>query len=537
MGEKSKKNQSVIKYAGLMSAGTFSSRVLGYIRDLIVASQFDNTIKDVFAVAFKLPNQFRRLFGEGALAVSFIPVFIEQLQPRGQITEEQALEDANNLKNAVFSILSVIVGVLTALGLIFMEPLLRLLLSDDGFMSVPGKFELAVNMARIMFFYMFLVINFAFFSSVLNAFKSFFTPAVAPAVFNLAFILVSLIPNELVAFKGQQLAYAVVVGGMAQLLVVTLALHKMGHLPRFYWNPAYKNVSKVFRNMVPGLIGMGVLQIMSLVNVNFASRLEEGTLGYIYFADRILELPQSLLAISLGTALLPTLSEAWAKNDVITMKQTGVKQIGVLWFLALPSAVGMYVLAKPIVEVLFMYGSFNEADAAMTAQIIHIYAFLFLIMSTHKVLVPNFYAMKNTWTPALTSAIGLIIHIVLAPMLMAKYGLDGLIYSMVAAAGSNLFILMLFYHYFLGSFPYLALIKKVLHYLPGLTGLAMVVVFAHPFVKAKSLPMLGGTMGNIFSLFSVIGLAGAIYFIIGFLVKNPECEQVFALIRRKLLKR
>ncbi|MEK6555511.1 MAG: murein biosynthesis integral membrane protein MurJ, partial [Bdellovibrionota bacterium] len=306
---------SILKSAAAMSFGTLLSRILGMIRDMVIAAYFSLTVKDAFVVAFRLPNLFRRLLGEGSLAASFIPIFVEYLTlKKGMDANDPGTQDrARELANAVFTLLIIITGVLTALGLIFMEPVMKLLVSGDEYQNVPGKLEVTVQLSRIMFGFVFLVTLYAFLMSILNVYKKFFVPAVAPAVFNLLCIIFSVLPPF--EFIGDQLAWGVLAGGVAQLIMVVLPLMKMGEMPSITWHLGSRGVQMFFRNLLPSLLGMSVLQLMTLFNTNFASRLPEGSHSYIYFADRLLEFPLSLLSVSLGVALLPTLSSLWAQGE------------------------------------------------------------------------------------------------------------------------------------------------------------------------------------------------------------------------------
>lgn len=526
---KTKENQSVIRAAGAMSLGTLSSRILGFVRDMVLAAYFSNTTRDAFIVAFRLPNLFRRLLGEGALSVSFIPVYIEQMTIREGESPEEAKLRSGQVKAGIFSLLFTVALILTGLGLSFMDSIVGLLVSGEGFMSIPGKYELTVDLARWMFGYLFLVTLYAFGMSILNAHKKFFLPALAPAFFNLSFIVFSLLPNKWFQFTGQQVAIGVIVGGVIQVLMVVYPLWKKDLLPRFKWNFS-PEVKTILVNMIPGLIGMGVLQLMAIVNVNFASRLGEGTHSYIYFADRILELPQSLLAISLGAALLPTLSEKWARGHVVQMRQTAESHIKILLFLALPCAVGMYTIAQPIVEVLFERGSFTSVDSVNTALIIQCYSLLLISSGVYKVVVPNFYAIKNTWIPAATTACGLVLHVVLAGFLMDMWGIQGLVLSMIAASVLNLTLILTIYTFKFGALNWASLVIDNIKLVPALGVMSLITIYFYPWLITNG----EGAFFRVIALFLTIGLSVVVYFGVGVLFKNPECQKVLSIFKRRL---
>lgn len=524
--EKNKKNQSVIRSAAAMSLGTLSSRILGMVRDMALAAFFSRTATDAYLVAFRLPNMFRRLLGEGALSVSFIPVYIDQLVKKEGETDEQVRERARLLSSGLFSLLVWVASLLTVLGIVFMEPLIGFLVSGKGYASIPGKIEITILLGRWMFAYLFLVTQYAFFMSILNAHKKFLLPALAPAFFNLTFIIFTLLPKEWGRVEGETLAFGVLSGGLIQVAFVFFPLLKMGYLPKFRWRWKVGGIGLILRNMVPGLIGMGILQLMGLLNLNFASRLSEGTHTYIYLADRILEFPQSILAISLGAALLPTLSEFWSNKNKDKMLEVGQKHMRVLLFLALPSALGMYILALPIVQVLFMRGSFTAEDAVQTAQVIEVYSVLLIFLGIHKVTVPNFYAIKNTWLPAVTSSVGLLVHAILAPILLEGFGLQGLIYSMVVAAAINLTLLLASYRLMIGALNVVRLFKSAAHTLPGLIAMGGLVQLSYQFLEMIHIPLFGESIARALALVVSVAAGVVIYFAINIGFRHEVAKEV-----------
>lgn len=508
-----------------MSMGTLASRILGMARDMVLASLFSKTATDAFVVAFRLPNMFRRLLGEGSLSVSFIPVYVEKR------TQDEA--KAKPLANAVFTLLNVVTSSLTVLGIVFMPKVLQVLVSGKGFVSIPGKLELTILLARIMFVYLFLVTNFAYFMAILNAHKKFFIAAFAPALFNFVFIAFAFLPKQWAPYEGWFAAWGVVAGGVTQFLLVAHALMKLGWLPRLCWNFKVDGFKAILLNMVPGMLGLGILQLMSIVNIVFASRLPEGTHSYIYWADRIFELPQSLFAISLGTALLPTLSELWSEGRAEKMRSVGQKGVRLLLFLALPSAVGLYVLAQPIIELIYLRGNFNVRDATQTAEVLQLYCYLLVASSFVKVLVPSFYAIKNTWVPALISAICLLFHVILANFLTNIFGLQGLVGSTVATGFLNMILLLACYFYFVGSFDFKILFESVLRMTPALVAMGLFCHYFYQFTHGSLNNWLPGVWSNAIVVVVCIVIASFIYFYICDLFKVPEFEPISSRLKRK----
>lgn len=410
-----------------MAGGTLTSRVLGLFRDMALAALFDRAVTDAWSAAFRLPNLFRRLFGEGALSVSFIPVFIDaQAQDLSGVR-------GRNLLNAIYTLLLIVLGVFTLWGLGSMEPLLKLLLDDSYLLNIE-KWNMTVRMAQIMFGFVFFVCSYAYFMAVLNALGSFGLPAVAPALLNISMLVFTFMPSAWFPQVGDGLAWGVLVGGVLQAALLWWVLREKDFLPRFTLHLWSADVRRVLKNMVPGLLGAGLLQLATLVNLHFASGLGEGALSYVYWADRLLELPLSLVAVSIGAALLPTLSELAQKKETSQFQSVLQDHFLMNLFLAWPAAVGLFFLAEPIVEVLFYRGHFTVTDVLATSGVLKVYAGSLLMVSSVRVLIPAYYATKNTWVPAMTSILGLTLHIGMAPLWIEVLGLQGLVMSGLVAS-------------------------------------------------------------------------------------------------------
>lgn len=501
--------KKVVHQALRMAFGTFASRILGLLRDMALAALFSRTVTDAWTAAFRLPNLFRRLFGEGSLAVSFIPVYVEA---RGESRDR-----AQALANGFYTLLLVFLALLTGLGLLCAEPLMRLLLSAE---YGAEKLELTVRLARIMLGFVFFVTTYAYFMGILNALGSFALPALAPTLFNVSMIVSTLLPGRLFSGEGDGLAWGVLVGGALQALILVPPLVKLGALPRLRWQGLSADIRHVLRNLGPGLLGLGLLQFTTLVNLKYASGLGEGAISYIYWADRLLELPLSLISVSLGTALLPTLSLLWSQGQKEQMSKTAETYLRLNLFIALPASLGLYFLALPIVEVLFMRGRFSGVDAEATAAVLRVYAGLLLATSGVRVLVPAYYATKNTWFPALASGASLLLHVVLAPVLMQLWGLEGLVLSATGTATLNLALLLGFYPRWIGAFDYASLLTQGGRFVFAGIGMA-VVLQMHPFLTA-----LLGTEGVARALslaLTILAGAGA-YFALSFLLQVEELQ-------------
>lgn len=513
-------NRGIGKSALWVGLGTFLSRILGFIRDMTMAAYFSRTVTDAWIAAFRLPNLFRRILGEGALSVSFIPVFVELIRPGSQVSSE--VDPAKRLVSAVFTLLLAVTLVLTVLGIIFAEPIINLMVGGQGFTSIPGKMEMTIHFARIMFIYVLLVCLYAYFMAVLNSLKKFWLPAFAPALWNISMIGAGLIPIAGWRESGEVLAWAVVLGGVLQLGVLIPALIKEGYFPKIVFDFSSPHLKQVFKGFGPSMIGLSIMQVTIIVNTYLASHLPEGANSWIFWADRLLELPLSLFAVSLGTALLPTLAGLWAMGKKEEFSKTASYYLRAVLFLAIPAAVGTFVLAHPIVELLFERGRFTANDTAMTAMVLKVYSLSIITASGVRVLAPCFYAVKNTVYPMFCSLVALVAHILIASWAVKEYGLQGLVGSTAISAALNLMLLLLGYSRLIGPFEYRQLLTGVSRF--AFLGILMVIVLLE-------YPILRDSMGDHFfarlaSLFIMIGSGAAVYLGTAAILKFQEVAPV-----------
>jgi putative peptidoglycan lipid II flippase len=505
------KSPSIIGSAAAMSVATLSSRILGMLRDMVIAAFFTRMVSDAFVVAFRLPNLFRRILGEGSLSASFVPLYIENLNRNP--------EEAKAFSNAVFSMLAALTATLSVLGTIYMPWVMSHLVSGDGYMQVDGKYELTVFLARIMFSYLFLVTTYAFFMSIANAHKVFFIPALAPAAFNLVEIVFAFMPEW--KMHGDQLAWGVIAGGFIQMTMAAWPLRKLRVLPRWSVRWSGPNVSAFFRTVLPSMLGMSVAQLLGLLNVNFASRLEQGTHSYIYFADRLLEFPQSLLSVSLGVALLPTLSELWVRGEKTQFLQTTQRHIRLLLVMSLPAAVGLFILAEPIVRVIFGRGQFSPHDVSQTAQVVSIYALILM-----------------TWLPAANSVFCLCLHYFVADWATTQYGLQGLVAATAFTGALNLLILIISFRIIFGELGVFSFMRAFIWLVPSLVCMGAFAYYVES-VTRESLqrifsisPMAAGVVALGLAILAAI----SVFISINRAVRHPEANELINMIQRRIKK-
>ncbi len=508
-----------------MAFGTLTSRVLGQLRESLLAAYFDRRVTDAWAAAFRLPNMFRRLLGEGSLSVSFIPVFVD--------SKIDSQVRAQNLVNSVYTFLLMVLGCLTAFGVLHPEPLLRAVL-DPIYIADVEKYLLTLRLTKIMFGFIFFISSYAFAMGILNALGQFALPAAAPTLWNLCMIISTILPQSWFSHSGDQLAWGVLIGGAIQALILIPSLMKSGYFPKISFDYKNPDFIRVMKNMGPGLIGMGLLQFTTIVNLRFASSLKEGTISYINYVDRLIELPLSLISVSLGTALLPVLAGYLARSDHGKFIQTIQKYLELNLLLTMAAAAGLFSLAEPFVQLIFGHGHFNTPENILTtARILQTYCWIMIFTSGVRVLTPAFYAVKNTWFPAIVSALSLCLHLILAPILLARYDVQGLMLSTISSATLNLILLLIFFPKFvLPGFHYAEFFKNVskffaMAFLTG--GVARVFYLLEPFFQF-------GFFGLLLNLMISVGLALVTFILVGRILQVRLIEEVIEKIRSRLLR-
>jgi len=374
-----------------ISGFTFVSRVLGYVRDFVIARAFGAGLyTDAFFVAFRIPNLLRRLFAEGAFSQAFVPVLAEH-KNRGTPEETRSLIDG------VSTVLFVSLALAAALG-VALSPVI-VYLSAPGFAADPGKYQLTVLMLRICFPYIAFISLVALAAGILNTWNRFAVPAITPALLNVCFIVAALGFADHFDPPVLALAWAVFAGGALQLAFQIPFLARLGLLPRWRLDFSHPGVRRVLKLMAPAVFGVSVAQISLLINTIFASFLPTGSVSWLYYADRLMEFPAGMLGVALGTILLPSLSKYHAGGEEAEYSRLLDWGLRLTFLLALPCAAALAVIALPLVTALFQYGRFSSADAFLTRDALAAYSVGLLGMILVKILAPGFYARQNIRTP------------------------------------------------------------------------------------------------------------------------------------------
>ncbi|GAA4504210.1 murein biosynthesis integral membrane protein MurJ [Gluconacetobacter tumulicola] len=397
---------------GFLTVGgwTMLSRVLGLVRDQLLAAFLGaGPIQDAYQVAFRLPNMFRQLFGEGALNTAFVPLFSAMLTTDGT-------EKARRFASETFSVLLTWLTLIAVLGEIFMPQVVSVIAA--GFPMDGDRYHMAVSLSRITFPYLVLICAAALVSGVLNGLHRFGVAAAAYVSFNVVGIAAILLLPPLTGDVGKAAAWGVTASGVAQLGLLLLAVRRAGFRLMLMPPRLTARIHTLIRRMAIGCLGSGISQINLLVDTIIASYLPAGSVSFIYFADRINQLPLGVLGAAAGTTLLPVLSRHVAAKDHDGAHSAQNRAIDYAMVLTLPAALGMIVLAHPIIATLFQHGAFTPRDAMLSAQSLRAFAIGLPAFVLIKVLAPGFFARGDTATPVRIGLFTLTLNFVLNLLLM-----------------------------------------------------------------------------------------------------------------------
>lgn len=382
---------NLLRALATVSSMTLLSRILGFVRDFVIARSFGAGLAtDAFFVAFRLPNLLRRLFAEGAFSQAFVPILAEYKNRRGEAETHQLVNRVATLLGAIVLLVSVL-GILAAPLIIYV--------SAPGYAADADKFALTVSLTRITFPYILFMSLVALCGAVLNTWSRFTIPAFTPVLLNLSLIGMALLAAPWFATPVLALGWGVFLGGVLQLALQLRPLARIGLLPRLEWRPSDPGVRRILKLMAPALLGVSVSQISLLINTIFASFLPEGSVSWLYYADRLMEFPAGMLGVALGTILLPSLSKLHADEKPEEFSALLDWGLRLTLMLTLPAALALAVLAIPLISTLFMHGAFSAEAVLATRSALVAYSVGLAGLILVKVLAPGFYARQDIRTP------------------------------------------------------------------------------------------------------------------------------------------
>jgi len=428
-------DRELIPRSGLMRSGlivsamTMLSRVMGLARDVVVAALLGaGDGADAFFVAFKIPNFLRRLFAEGAFNQAFVPVLSEYSTQRNR-------QEIRELLNAVAGSLTAILALITALAMLGAPWLIWLF--APGFGRDPEKLAMTADMLRLTFPYLLLISLTAFAGSVLNTWNRFAVPAFTPVLLNLSLIGAALLLTPLMKEPAMALAWGVLIAGVAQLVFQVPFLLRLGLMPTPWPNLAHEGVRRILRLMGPALFGVSVSQINLLLDTVLASLLAAGSVSWLYYSDRLVELPLGVFGVAIGTVILPALSKRHADQSSAHFAVMLDWAIRMVLLLGLPAALALVVLAEPLLITLFHYGAMTDTDIQMAAMSLRAYAVGLVAFMLIKVLAPGFFARQNTKTPVKVGIFAMVANMVFNLILIWPLAHAGLALATALSAFLN----------------------------------------------------------------------------------------------------
>lgn len=530
----------IARAAGLMSIATFISRILGYVKDMILARYFGATgSADVFFVAFRIPNLLRELFAEGSMSSAFIPVVTDYQTKHGR-------DEANRLVSSTFIFILIFVGIICALGIIFAPAIVSAI--APGFLKEPEKFSNTVLLTRIMFPFLLFISLAALTMGALNTRGVFFIPALAPATLNIVVIISVLalsmqFTNPIVA-----VAIGVTAGGLVQFLIQMPSFFRQGYSIRMrnaecgmrnienelrtrFWHPGLKRIGLL---IIPSTAGLAVAQINIFVSTILASYLAEGSITYLYYSMRLIQFPIGIFGVAMGMAVLPALSEHSAKGEMEKVKEDFSFALRLLFFITVPAMIGLIALNVPIVSTLFQRGKFGYAATIGTSDALMFYSLGIWAIVGVRVIAATFYSMQDTKTPVKMAAAAMLINILLSFLLMKPMKHNGLAFANAIASGCNFILLFYFLREKLGGVG----TKRIVSSFGKTLAASLIMGISGWFiVRSEIWTMSGYGLKKAVYLGSAIIICGVIYMLLSYLLKNEEMGYIIKRVKEKLRRK
>ncbi|MBI4615690.1 MAG: murein biosynthesis integral membrane protein MurJ [Planctomycetes bacterium] len=510
--------------AGLVSLFTLASRICGFVRDMAMAAVFHVALLDIFFLAFTIPNLFRRLFGEGALTAAFVPVYSDYIENRGEA-------EARRLVDAVTTILTVILALLAVAGIAICGLLL--------FASPTPEGRLALLLTQGMLPYLLLVCLSAFFSAALQTHRRFLVPALAPVLFNVVWI--GTLGGIVLAGKGDSeeglfvLAGAVLGAGVLQVAILLPSLAARGALPRPRWEPRHDGVLRVAHAMAPVALGLAVFEVNVLADRLIAWWLvpDRGAITVLYLANRLIQFPLALVAVAIGTAVFPDLARFAARGASEEQSRTIGEAMRVTLFLDLPAAVGLAVLARPMIVTLFGRGEFDPSSVGRTAVVLACYAAGLWCFSSVVLLTRSFHARGDTRTPFRTSFAAVAANLALNLALVRPFAEAGLAAATTLSSFLNLVLLVRADRASPSRLPLVEVARSLARsaaYAAAMGGALALPALAFPWEVAGELARAGALLAS-------IAAGGIVYFGAAALFRSPELARMMARLRSRRARR
>lgn len=515
----------IARAAGILGSATMLSRIMGMVRDMVVSRLFGaGMATDAFFAAFQIPNMLRRFFAEGALTSAFVPTFASALTKQGD-------EKARELANTCFTLLTIVMAIITLAGILFSPLIVSLMF--PGFKVEPGKFALTVLLNRLMFPYIFFISLVALCMGILNTLRHFLTPAISTVFLNISMIIAALSLRGYFEAPITALAVGVLIGGCIQLIMQLPVLWSKGFkiIPNFNFStPEIRSIAML---MLPATFGVGVYYLNITVSAILASLLPQGSVSYLYYAQRLFEFPQGIFTVSVAQAVLPSMSRQAADGDMGGMKETISFGVRLMLFITIPAMAGLMVCSTPIFSLIFMGGAFDYDTVVNSASALLYYSLGLSFVALTRVLAPVFYALKDTKTPVYTALIAFIINLCLSLVLMGPLKHGGLALATTLSAFCNMLMLLWLLRRKIGTIGGTRIIVTAMKSCVASLPMAAAVWYGCSAIDWSQAghKVLKGTVLGASILCGVI-----IYTIAVKLLRSEEALDAFTLFRRKFRK-
>lgn len=512
----------IAKAAGVMSAATFISRVLGYIRDMIFAFYFGATgVSDTFFAAFRIPNLLRELFAEGSMSAAFIPVLTEYRQKQGE-------EEASRLVKITFTFILVVVGLVCVLGVLFSPTIVTVI--APGFLGSAEKFSLTVLLTRIMFPFLLFISLAALVMGALNTKKVFFIPALAPAMLNITLIMSIILFESKSKQPITAAAIGVLAGGFVQFAFQLPSFFKNRYSLGFDTDFGHPGIKKMSILLIPATLALSVSQINIVVSNILASFLPSGSITYLFYSMRLIQFPIGIFGVAMGTAILPTLSEHAVKGNLDLLREDFSFALRLLFFISIPSMAGLIALREPIVNLLFQRGQFNYSATRGTAEALLFYSIGIWSVVGVRVVTAAFYSMQDTKTPVKVAVIGVLANLILSLSLMGPMKHSGLALANALASGINFLILF----YMLRKKLKRIDAKKIIRSFAKISGASLIMGLVGWLILHGDLWTRGGNTGEkTLLLAGTAFVCAAIYIMANFLFRNEEMGYMYETMKKR----
>lgn len=520
-------NKKIAKSAGAIGIAVLCSRVLGLIREQIFAGFFGAGFTyDAFVVAFRIPNLLRDLFGEGALSAAFVTVFSAYDAKK---SERETWQLASN----VLTFFLVMLSLLVFLAIYCAGPIVTVLAPD--FSQIAGKVALTEKLTRIMLPFMVFISLSAVVMGMLNTKGKFFVPALASSFFNLGSIVGGVGLAYAMPKLGQPaivgMAFGTLIGGILQLAIQLPTLHRTGFRYRPRFNLQDTGLHRILKLMLPATIGLSATQLNIFINTNFAASCAEGSVSWLYYAFRLVQLPIGIFGVALSIAMLPVLAKQAATQQIGEMKETLVSSLTMVFALTLPATAGLILLAVPIIRLIFEHGAFTAADTIATANTLIFYAIGLFAYSANKVLVPAFYALGKTRYPVIASFLAVGLNIVVVSATIDHYHHLAIALSTSCTMMVNFLFLMTVLYHKMGGFSLKRLLTGLIKTGLATGGLLLTLMLLLPLCQSW---LVGTIFQQVLSLTFIITLSGGVYTLLLALQRLPELDLFTRKIHAKI---